>query len=36
MFVPLLEIARACIIGMRILLTPPAWKHVSAMALHVT
>ncbi|KAK9905743.1 hypothetical protein WJX75_005520 [Coccomyxa subellipsoidea] len=36
MFVPLLEIARACIIGMRNLLTPPAWKHVSAMALHVT
>ncbi|BDA47327.1 probable protein RST1 at N-terminal half [Coccomyxa sp. Obi] len=30
---PVLEFARACIVGMRNLLTPSIWKHVSAMAL---
>ncbi len=30
---PVLEFARACIIGMRNLLTAAAWKHVSAVAL---
>lgn len=30
---PVLECARACIIGMRNLLTPSAWKHVSSVAL---